>query len=132
MKNLRLFIQMFYYQNFKFYSRVWKESDPHFTTKLALSFYFTVSCILIFDIISITLNCGTMGKALYFTIWILATILCFNYFRKIHQLSEFEHTKFFQNKFFDQLIVATIDIFCISILFWLPFAIPVIIKKTCT
>lgn len=73
-----------------------------------------------------------MGKALYFTIWVLATIWCFYYFRNMHSLQEFELTKFFQNKFFDQLIVATIDIFCISILFWLPFAIPVIIEIICT
>lgn len=109
-----------YYQLFRFYSKVLKEEEPHFTTIFVLSALQAFLLIAIIDVVAIQGFCYQIQTPIKFSFFILIAILNFLRYDK-NGRGKFivaKKPKFFQSHRLSVLLTIVFFLVAISWLFW--------------
>lgn len=115
------FLDVLFYYYYRFYLTVFKDNEPSFTAKLALSACEAFLFVGVSSIFSSYFFCKKFGKTEFIAIVILVIFL--NFYFAISSKREKEiiknKPKLFNNDLFTIIVVWVFFLFTISILFWL-------------
>lgn len=115
-------LDVFYYSSFSFYTRFLKESEPHLSSTLALSFLESLIVNGIFEWIAVHFYCKDLDKWIMISILLVVLGINYLYYHSTSRASDILKSKpiFFNNHVLTQRITSILAIFSISLLFWGP------------
>lgn len=126
-------VDVFYYYYYLFYTKVFSQKDPSFTTLLALSLVESLLINAVLEQVLVRVYCTTLGKWIMLSVLLVLLIINYLHYNKYGRGIKIlkKKPKFFNDNFASVIIVTTLSILIISWLFWGAVSVRDIMKQ-CT